>query len=130
MKSRESMVAKQVRLKQWAKQVQSCNNRPTGMTVDEWCTQNNITKANYYWRMKQVRIACLDAVEQSGCDFVELPVSLKPTTALSVINPGPVVDKTPSAATIRTGSGLSIELFETASAEFIQKLIGALAYVK
>ena len=35
MKSRESMVAKQVRLKQWAKQVQSCNNRPTGMTVDE-----------------------------------------------------------------------------------------------
>ena len=130
MKSRESMVAKQVRLKQWAKQVQSCNNRPTGMTVDEWCAQNNITKANYYWRMKQVRIACLDAVEKSGCDFVELPVPLKPTTELSVINPGPVIDKTPSAATIRTGSGLSIELYETASAEFIQKLIGALAYVK
>ena len=130
MKSRESTVAKQVRLKQWAKQVQSCNNRPTGMTVDEWCTQNNITKANYYWRMKQVRIACLDAVEQSGCDFVEPPVSLKLTTALSVINTGPVVDKTPSAATIRTGSGLSIELSETASAEFIQKLVGVLVYAK
>ena len=130
MKARESMVAKQVRLKQWAKQVQSCNNRPTGMTVDEWCTQNNITKANYYWRMKQVRIACLDAVEQSGCDFVELPVPLKQSTELSAINPGPVIDKRPSAATIRIGSGLSIELSETASAEFIQKLLGALAYVK
>ena len=34
MKSRESMVVKQVRLKQWAKQVQSCNNRPTEMTVN------------------------------------------------------------------------------------------------
>ena len=130
MKSRESMVAKQVRLKQWAKQVQSCNNRPTGMTVDEWCAQNNITKANYYWRMKQVRIACLDAVEQSGCDFVELPVPVKTTNELSVINPGTAIDRIPCAATIRTGSGLSIELSETASAEFIQKLLGALAYVK
>lgn len=130
MKSRESMVAKQVRLKQWAKQVQSCNNRPTGMTVSEWCIQNNITKANYYWRMKQVRIACLDAVEQSGCDFVELPVPVKTTNELSVINPGTTINRIPSAATIRTGSGLSIELSETASAEFIQKLLGALAYVK
>ena len=130
MKSRESMVAKQVRLKQWAKQVQSCNNRPTGMTVDEWCAQNNITKANYYWRMKQVRIACLDAVEQSGCDFVELPVPVKTTNESSVINPGTAIDRIPSAATIRTESGLSIELSETASTEFIQKLLGALAYVK
>lgn len=64
MKSRESIAAKQVRLKQWAKQVQSCNNRPSGKTVNEWCIQNNTTKANYYWRMKQVRIVCLDAVEQ------------------------------------------------------------------
>lgn len=130
MKSRESMVAKQVRLKQWAKQVQSCNNRPTGMTVDEWCIQNNITKANYYWRMKQVRIACLNAVEQSGCDFVELPIPVKTTNEISVINPGKAIDRIPSAATIRTGNGLSIELSETASAEFIQKLLGALAYVK
>lgn len=130
MKSRESMVAKQVRLKQWAKQVQSCNNRPSGMTVDEWCVQNNLTKANYYWRMKQVRIACLNAAEQSGYDFVELPVPVKPPTELSVINPGTAIDGIPSAAIIRTGSGLSIELSETASAEFIQKLLGALAYVK
>ena len=124
------MVAKQVRLKQWAKQVQSCNNRPTGMTVGEWCIQNNITKANYYWRMKQVRIACLDAVEQSGCNFVELPVPVKTANELSVINPGTAVDRIPCAATIRTESGLSIELSETASAEFIQKLLGVLAYVK
>ena len=80
--------------------------------------------------MKQVRIACLDAVEQSGCDFVELPAPLKPTTELSVNNPGPVIDRITSVATIRTESGLSIELSETASADFIQKLLGALAYVK
>ena len=108
-----------------------CNNRPTGMTVGEWCIQNNITKANYYWRMKQVRIACLDAVEQSGCEFVELPAPVKTTNELSIINPGTAIDRIiPSSATIRTGSGLSIELSDTASAEFIQKLLGALAYVK
>lgn len=127
MKSRESMVAKQVRLNQWAGQIKSCNNRPEGMTVTEWCAQNHITKANYYWRMKQVRIACLDAVEQKGCDFVELPVPVNPANELTTDS---VTCSLHSPATVRMGNGLSIELSETASAEFIQKLFGALAYVK
>ena len=37
MKSKESQVATQVRLNQWAIQVQDCLNRPKNMTVDEWC---------------------------------------------------------------------------------------------
>lgn len=42
--------------------VHSCNNRPIGMSVDEWCRKNPITTANYYYRMTQVRKACLDSL--------------------------------------------------------------------
>ncbi len=39
------------------------------MSVDEWCKLNSITKANYYYRMRQVRIACLDALLRGYVDF-------------------------------------------------------------
>ena len=52
MASKESQVAAQVRLNQWAQEIQDCQNRPKDMTVDEWCKQHNIKKANYYWRLR------------------------------------------------------------------------------
>lgn len=73
MNSKESMVATQIRLNQWALEIQDCMNRPKDMTVFDWCKQHNITKANYYWRLKRVRQACLKQAEQSAGSFVELP---------------------------------------------------------
>jgi len=40
-----SMVAVQYRLQEWAAQIKECNNRPHGMTVDEWCSNYGVTKA-------------------------------------------------------------------------------------
>lgn len=37
MNSKESMVAEQVRLNQWALDIQDCMNRPNDMTVTKWC---------------------------------------------------------------------------------------------
>ena len=34
--------------------------RLEGMDVSTWCEQNNVTKANYYYRLKRVRQMCLD----------------------------------------------------------------------
>lgn len=77
MASKESQVAAQVRLNQWAQEIQDCQNRPKDMTVDEWCKQHNIKKANYYWRLKRVRQACLEQMEISAGNFVELPVPVQ-----------------------------------------------------
>lgn len=55
MASNESRIAVQVRLNQWALDIQACKNRPKNMTVEQWCEQHGITKANYYWRLKRVR---------------------------------------------------------------------------
>lgn len=38
---------------------QSC---PAGMSVVEWCACHDITKANYYYRLRRVRQACLENI--------------------------------------------------------------------
>lgn len=47
------------------------------MTVDEWCEQHSITKANYYYRLKRVRQAYLDSEAPSFTEFVEMPIPVK-----------------------------------------------------
>ena len=73
MHSQTSLVARNYRLQQWATQIQDCQNRPEGMLVEDWCRLHNITKANYYYRLKCVRKACLDSMPDLPPGFVELP---------------------------------------------------------
>lgn len=122
MGSQTSLAAKQCRIQSWAMQIKDCQNRPTDMTVDEWCLQNNITKANYYYRLKRVRQACLDSMESAPA-FVELPVpEIKSTDECTSISA--------AAAVIRGANGITIELHENASAEFMRNLIGACTYAQ
>ena len=115
MSSQTSLVAKNYRLQQWAAQIQDCQNRPEGMLVEDWCRRNNITKANYYYRLKCVRQAGLDAMPDLPTGFVELPA---PHDTL------PVPDNTSGApsvsAVIHSRNGLSIELYDSASVDFIK----------
>ncbi len=60
MSSETSMVATQCRLQEWAEQIRDCQSRPAGMTVVGWCACHGITKANYYYRLRRVREACLE----------------------------------------------------------------------
>ena len=72
MSSQTSLVAEQGRLQQWAAQIQDCKNRPADMKVETWCSEHGITKANYYYRLKRVRKACLEVYNPEPA-FVELP---------------------------------------------------------
>lgn len=72
--SKTSLVARQYRLREWASMIRECNQRPVGMSVDEWCNSHSITKANYYYRMKQVRKACLEAIPKEPAEQSVVPV--------------------------------------------------------
>ena len=124
MHSQTSLVASQVRLQQWTEQIQECQDRPKGMSVDEWCRHHDITKANYYYRLRKVREACLAVVEQTGAPaFVELtepvyePVSMKP-------------EASNVSGILYSRSAIRVELFNSASPEFITNLIGALSHAE
>ena len=60
MSSQTSLIARNVRLQEWADMIHECNNRPYDMTVTQWCSEHGISKCNYYYRLAAVRKACLD----------------------------------------------------------------------
>ena len=111
MTTQTSLVAEQVRLQQWAEQVRDCKNRPRGMDVETWCAQNNITKANYYYRLRRVRKACLDQLQTEQSDFIELPMTSEKNISADTEN---VSDSVP-AIRIKTKEGVSFEVFSNVS---------------
>lgn len=125
MKSQTSIVAKQVRLQQWADQVKDCQSRPKGTKVETWCDMNGISRANYYYRLRCIRQAYLEELqEQSSPEFIELslpvPVKQEHTRHHKVSN-----DIKP-VAILRTPDNISIDLFSTATPDFLNALMGAL----
>ncbi len=50
MSSQTSLIARNVRLQEWADMIHECNNRPDDMTVTEWYSEHGISKCNYYYR--------------------------------------------------------------------------------
>ena len=117
-----SLVAQQVRLRQWAEQIRDCQNRPEGMDVSTWCALHNITKANYYYRLKRVRKACLDQIPEAAHPaFVELPEP-KSKSAMPAVGT-PVIR-------ITSSDGLSAEISASVSPEMFRCLIEAFRHAE
>lgn len=122
MAEETSLIAQQVRLSQWAEQIRDCKNRPEGMDVATWCEQHNITKANYYYRLKRVRQMCLEQMTETGHPaFVELrkPRKKEERSVAEV----PVMR-------IRNVQGLSAEIFSTVTPELLKCLIEAFGHAE
>lgn len=77
MSSETSMVAASFRLQEWAAQIKECQSRPAGMSVASWCADNGITKANYYYRLRRVRKACLEHIQKEIPEQQIVPVEPK-----------------------------------------------------
>ena len=123
MKSQTSLVARQVRLNEWAEQVRDCQNRPQGMSIDTWCEQHNIKKANYYWRLRQVREACLEMVSAQEPSFVEIPITteIAPTSTVAAQSP---------AAILRLSNNANLEITNEASTDFLERIFKVITHVK
>ena len=127
MASKESQIAAQIRLNQWAQEIQDCQNRPQNMTVDEWCEQHNMKKASYYWRLKRVRQALLEQMEIPETGFVELPDPSKPLLP-SIAAPEILRNSVSTAAVLHVTECISIEIKESATADFIKNLLEAVIH--
>lgn len=123
MNSQTSLVARQVRLNEWAEQVRDCQNRPQGMSIDTWCEQHNIKKANYYWRLRKVREACLEIVSAQDPTFVEVPITTE-------ISPVPVAATQSPAAILRLSNNTNLEITNEASTDFLERILTVIAHAK
>ena len=93
MDSITTMTARQCRLQEWTEQIKSCKNRPQGTSVEEWCSLQGITKANYYYRLRRVRMACLQEISKNHSDSAQMMAQvpehlLEKSMASSEIKPG------------------------------------------
>lgn len=124
MTTQTSLVAGQVRLRQWAEQIRDCQNRPEGMDVETWCSQNHITKSNYYYRLRRVRKACLDQIPEIEVPaFVELPALDTSDTAASKNAASDISAGISPVIRISNTNGLSAEIFPGASPEMLRCII-------
>ena len=121
MNTQTSLVAEQIRLQQWADQIRDCQNRPSDMKVDAWCREHGLTKANYYYRLRRVREACLELCEPSP-SFVEL------ISPLDDIKDKGIQSHFPVAAVLHAGSGITIGLCNDVSPEFLRNLMEAVGH--
>lgn len=128
MKSQTALVARKCRLNEWARMVHDCKNRPAGMSVDEWCELNSITKANYYYRMKQVRIACLDALPSEKLENTVVPVPLElmeeESTSVSTVS------SNNNSSLKLYAHGVTLRVTEATSETLLAKVLGVLAHVE
>lgn len=131
MATQTSLVAQQIRLQQWAEQIRDCQNRPKGMDVETWCAQNNLTKANYYYRLRRVREVCLEQVQETAAaSFVELPVLASVSSEPPKVPKSAALDDTVPVIRIRNAKGLSAEIFSGVSPETLRHLIEAFSHVE
>lgn len=107
------VVAHNTLLQEWAKLVKEC--RSSGLSVKEWCKENNVGLSTFYTWQKRVFNAVSTQVQQtsvnSGPVFAEIPKELPAK-----------VSNTNVAATVRVGE-ICIDFYENASPAFIESFL-------
>ena len=121
MKTDTSIVAHQYRLMDWADQIRDCQARPDGMSVAEWCDMHSLNKHTYYYRLSQVRKACLEQVQDNTSIQNIVPVKFDQLQK----------DTTHSHPSLElTVNGFSIHVTESTSDELLERVLRVAANVK
>ena len=125
MKSQTALVARHCRLNEWARMVHDCKNRPAGMSVDKWCELNH--SRHYYYRMKQVRVACLDALPSEKLENTVVSVPLKLMEEPASIS---TVSLNDNSCLELYAHGVTLRVTEATSETLLAKVLGVLAHVE
>ena len=127
MNTKTALVARSCRLRKWADMILECRRRPEYMSVKQWCEEHSITVANYYYRMKEVRKACLDTVSEDAVDqmIISVPQELMSASELQK-------DKTSllSETLELTCGNISICVNDQTSMELLSKVLRVAAHVE
>lgn len=131
MKSTTSLVARQCRIQEWAGQIKECNQRPEGMSVDEWCQQHDITKTTYYYRLRQVRKACLDNIPQDKLPLENADDKPQTVVAVPASLLGCVSEKNTDGSVLTVSVGnISIYVKEDTSPSLLAMVLGVAAHAE
>ena len=109
-------------LKKWAAIIKEC--RSSGMKILQWLEINNISKDQYYYWQRKLKETCIDTFERQAATFVELPVTKEVPISTELTATHTVCKNDAIAAVIKT-NGITFEITNTATPDFIKNLIEA-----
>ena len=94
------------------------------MKILQWLEINNISKDQYYYWQKKLKETCIDTFERQAATFVELPVTKEVPISTELTFTHTVCKNNSIAAVIKT-NGVTFEITNTATPDFIKNLIEA-----
>lgn len=112
-------IAHQVRLTNWTRIIEQCNNRPAGTTAKQWLSENGISDKSYYYWLRKIRqeayankemeFPAINSLQepQPAVTFAEIPLPEQQTS---------IADAFKADAVIHTGTmviGLSNSISDT-----------------
>ena len=123
---RLSEAESQLQLQKWTTLIQEYKS--SGMKLKDWLYENNISKDQYYYWHRKLK---MEAIKCNMPTFVDVTEVSQPPDVVEPKNlPEAEESKTEPAAAVIRFQKYSIEINNTASVEIIRNLVKAMAYVK
>lgn len=118
-------ITHQVRLANWTKIIEQCNNRPAGTTAKQWLSDNGISDKSYYYWLRKIRqeayaskgmeLSAINSLQeqQQAVTFAEIPLLERQTS---------IADTFKADAVIHTGT-MVIGISNTISDTLLSRLL-------
>ena len=121
-------ITHEARLNNWKHIIEECINRPNGVTVKQWLSDNGIHEKVYYYWLRRVRQAAYDQLktENTG-SLVPSPNNSVSYAEITLTQSIPTRSRDNTVAVLSTGN-ISIDISESASEEFLIKLMRAMRH--
>ena len=121
-------ITHEARLNNWKHIVEECNNRPHGVTVKQWLNDNDINEKVYYYWLRRVRQAAYDQLKSENSGNL-LPSSGNSVSYAEITLTQSVPTKSlDNTVAVLSAGNISIDISESASEEFLVKLMRAMRY--
>lgn len=111
------VVASEIRLQEGAAMIRACQE--SGLSVRKWLEVNHISRNKYFYWKRKLKDICLDQMRPT---FIEVPQP-SPMPADDLLN------KEGACASIQLGTA-RVELYSSATEEFLERLIKAVSHAE
>lgn len=118
----------QVRLAQWTRIIEECNQRPSGMTAKQWLADNNISDKSYYYWQRRIRNKIANSTSVTSSDN-EITFADITNPSFSNSSEYHYADGFTADAIIKYGNSV-IALSNSVSDAMLSKILEVVAYAR
>lgn len=119
-------IKRNYQLQQWRKIIQE--QTTSGLTIDEFCKQNGLSRNSYFYWLRLVRVEAVNA-QQNSSGFVELKLPDHHNDVVPCITPVSAPEQEPSQLTLSV-NGIVIQVTDCTSSDLLARTIEVIRYVK